>query len=673
MASMENGDDAKAKDLKSIHELAVKRFDAVAIPQREMREQALQARRFAFIPGAQWDGEWGQAFANSIRVQVNKVRRAYKKIENDYRQNRLVPDFRPDGPNADQSTADTLDGMYRADAYHFKSAQALDNAVQEGISGGMGAFRLCNDYDDEDDPENDYQRVNPGLIITDADQNVYFDGNAKAYDKSDANWCFVLTSFTKEAFNAEFGEDKQSNWPEPTLRQEYDWFTPEVIRVADYYVKVKEKDTLLVMKAKLTGEIERAWKSDLDDDDVKEKRALGWKITEQKRDRVRVRKYVMSGAEVLKDCGFIAGKHIPVVPVYGERQFIDGQERFKGIVADMMDPQRVYNSQMSRLAEISALSPLERPIFTPDQLPPALQTLWAESNINRHPYALAMPVHNPDGSIAQLGPIGYVKPPDVPPALAALMQIANADLADETTDSSEQVRANVSADAMDIAAMRVDAKSGDYLDNIRQSVQRQGEIYFGMASEVYVEEGRKAKTMTEDGDDGEAIIKEPYTDEQGVFGMRNDFTRGKYKVIASVTEATATRRDKTVRSMLKTAEIAAAAGSQDIAQAALITAVMNQDGEGIDGFQKYVRRAAVQQGIVEPNDEEKAQLQQEAENVKPDPAAMALEAQAEELQASAELKLAQADKAVAETALAEARALEIMHKPIAPRDGAPFQ
>jgi hypothetical protein len=73
-----------------------------------------------------------------------------------------------------------------------------------------------------------------------------------------------------------------------------------------------------------------------------------------------------------------------------------------------------------------------------------------------------------------------------------------------------------------------------------------------------------------------------------------------------VTEATATRRDKTVKSALNTAG-RAAVGDNDLAQAALITAIANQDGEGMSELQKYARKKGIQLGLIEPNDEEKAQ------------------------------------------------------------------
>src|SRR4051812_49352752 len=166
--------DRESKRLKAIHERALKRFDACAGPQQEIRAHALMCRRFISIPGAMWEGAWGEQFANSIRVEIDKLSKGVDKIVTDYRENRIVPDFRPSGTGSDQDTADTLDGIHRADSYHFKSQQARDNAFEEAASGGFGAYRLLNDLADPSDKDNDEQRVNPAAIIVDADQRVYF-------------------------------------------------------------------------------------------------------------------------------------------------------------------------------------------------------------------------------------------------------------------------------------------------------------------------------------------------------------------------------------------------------------------------------------------------------------------------------------------------------------------
>jgi hypothetical protein len=140
----------------------------------------------------------------------------------------------------------------------------------------------------------------------------------------------------------------------------------------------------------------------------------------------------------------------------------------------------------------------------------------------------------------------------------------------------------------------------------------------------------------------------------------NDFSRGRYKVMASVTEATATRRDKTVKSALNTASVAMQAGDQDLARAALITAVMNQEGEGTSDMQAYARRKGLEIGLVQPNeDEAKAQAEQQ-QNAVPDPNIALAESQANALNASAELDKARIAETDSKVALNEAKVIETL-------------
>ena len=362
---------------------------------------------------------------------------------------------------------------------------------------------------------------------------------------------------------------------------------------------------------------------------------------------------------MLEDKGRIAGQCIPIVPVYGNRAFVDGMERFWGIVQPNMDLVRVYNSCISRLAEVNATSPNEKPIFTPEMVA-GHEDSWSRQHIDRLAYGLINPLTDPNtGQIVATGPLAYIKPADMSPVLAALLQIVSSDLLEDEQDGADTVKANTSAEAMDIAAMRVDAKSGVYLDNMRQSVQREGEIYLGIASEEYTEEGREMNTMTEDGDDGQIILMEN-TSEGGENRIRHDLTRGKYKVIASVSEATATRRDKTVRSSLHIAEVSLNAGDNEMSQAAVITAVTNSDGEGIDDLKKFARKRGLAIGLFEPNEEEQAEAAKQQEGAEPDLTTILVQAQAEDLKASAEKK-------TAETAKAEAQTLQIMDELSTPK------
>lgn len=640
--------DATEKALDDLHDRAMKRFDEAVLPQLEGRALSLAARRFIAIAGAQWEGEWADPYENAIKLEIDKVARGHEKIQRDYNENRIVPDFRPAGGKGDQDSADTLDGLHRADDYHFKAQQARDNAFSEASAGGMGAYRLATDWADPYDKDSDEQRINPGLIIADADQRVFFDPADQTYDKSKSRYCFVLTPCLRSQFEDEYDE-AAANWPDPKLDRPFDWFTADVVIKAEYYEVEDTDDRIMIFTHKLSGEEQRWWKSELEPSEISDLKAKGWEVKTRPGKRRRVSKSVLSGLDVLKKPAYIAGGHIPIVPVYGKRWFVDGIERFEGCVQKKMDAQRLRNSLLSRLAETSAQSPREIPIFAPQQIPAALQTHWANMVLDRHPYALAEPLLDPvTGQIAAQGAIGNIPAATVSAADAALIQIAGNDLIEDQQDGADEVKANTSEEAMQLAATRVDARSGIFLDNMRQSVQCEGEIYLSMASEVYWEAEREVETMSEDGDDGIAVLQQPYVDPKtGKSGVKNDFSRGRFKCVVTVTEATATRRDKTVKSMLHTAEVAQAAGDQELAQVAILTAVMNQDGEGTQDMQRYARGRLVKMGVVEPTDEEKKIM--DAASQQPDPSTELVNAQIEALKAGAAKDMSDGQIAVLKT------------------------
>jgi hypothetical protein len=638
------GQEADEDELQEVFDRALQRFDRAVLPQLEVRMLALAARRFIAIPGAQWEGDFGDAFDNSIKLEINLTKDGLEKIYRDYNENRIVPDFRPAGGKGDEESAATLDGLYRADAYHFKAQQALDNAFSEGTAGGMGAYRLSNEWADPYDKNSDHQRINPASAIVDADQRVFFDPDSKLYDKSDAGYAFVITAKARQSFEEEY-EGKISDWPVPMPHPIYDWFTPDVVKVAEYYEVEEREEKLFVLTQALSGAEERYFESEIDPQELADMRKTGWSQSVRTVKRKRVHKYVMSGEEVLADKGIIAGDRIPIAPYYGKRSFVDGTERFEGYVQSKMDVQRLYNMVLSKLAETSAQSPREIPIFLSQQMPPHLADLWAKQIVDRHSYALVDPVIDPSsGEIKAMGPIGKVEAPQIDQATAALVQIARNDLTADQQDGSDQAKANTSEEALAFAATRVDAKSGIFLDNFRQTVQCGGEIYLSMCADIYYEPGRTVETMTEDGNDGTVQLVQPYVDQKGVASYQNDFSTGHYKVVVNVTEATATRRDKTVRSCLNTAAIATQLGDNELAQAALITAIANQAGEGMDDLQKYARKKGIMAGLIEPSDEEKAMLEQAAQQQQqqPDPQAEFLAAKTKEAAASAIEKTANA-------------------------------
>lgn len=656
----------KEDRLAEVHEEALREFNRAYDPQQEVRLQCLQDRRFVSVPGAQWEEGLARQFENRPRFEVNKIHMSVMRIFNEYRNNRITVDFRPIDDGASDETADALDGLYRADERECNAQEAYDNCFDEGVSGGFGAWRLRADYEDEEDEDDDRQRIKIEPIY-DADSSVFFDADAKRQDKSDATRCWVIYSISHSAYEQEYGAIS-SSFPKEGALVEFDWFTPDVCYLAEYYKVEEERKTLNVWKLAVTGEEVKLPEDDEGETDLE---AQGYFLARKKKVKIRrIHKYIMSGDRIIEDCGRIAGKYIPIIPFYGKRAFIDNVERIQGHVRLTTDLMRLYNMLISLLAEISVYSPVEKPILTPEQIQ-GHELTWAEDNIKRNPYLLLNPIVNPDGSATPVGPIGYTKPPAIPASMAALMQLCNIDMQEllGAQGGAEEVVSNISAKAVELIQTRLDMQTFIYMDNFSKAVRQSGKVWLSMAQEIIDEEGRKLKTLGVDGSEDEITLLQPMQDAQGEAYQAFDLTKGRYGVYADVGPSFTTRRDGTVRALSGLLQY-----TQDPQERAALTGVIfqNIDGEGLQDLKDWNRKRLVAMGVVKPTDAEKEQMQKEAEAQAGQPPSaqdafliaeaeksrnLAQKAQAETLQTLEEVK-----QTKAETEKTLAQAQEIIKK-----------
>ncbi|HCA5022808.1 TPA: hypothetical protein MW161_000546 [Acinetobacter baumannii] len=635
----------KKEQLATIHARAKAQFDKIQSAVRDERQQCLEDRRFYSIAGAQWEGKLGEQFANKPKFEVNKIHLAVIRIINEYRNNRITVDFVSKDGSQNDELADTCDGLYRADEQDSGAEEAYDNAFEEAVGGGFGAFRLRACEEDEEDEENERQRIKIEPIF-DADSCVFFDLDAKRQDKADANFCFVLTSMTHDAYKEEYGDDPAS-WNKDISNAEFDWCTPDIVYVAEYYVveKVKEKQHIFVL---IDGTEQRYMADELEKDPSIQERldATGAQELRVKTlERRKVHKYMMSGSEILEDCGYIAGRNIPIVPVYGKRWFIDNIERCMGHVRLCKDVQRLQNMQYSRLGEIAALSPIEKPILFGEQVA-GYEHMWAEDNIKNNPFLLINPLTDANGNVIAQGPMSYTKPPQVPPSLAALLQLTSSDIREllGNQEQGEKINANVSAEAIDLVQSQLGQQSVIYFSNFAKAVKRGGTIWLSMAKELYVEEGRRMKMIGRQDEVDSVELARPVIGENGI-EYENDLTKASFDVTVDVGPTSSSRRAATVRAL--TALLPYTSDPQDM-KVLQSMIYMNMEGEGIKDFRNYYRKYLVQLGVVEPTDEEQQEMMAAAQNQPPDPNAQYLEAAAEEASAKAQKAKADTIKVVAD-------------------------
>jgi Phage P22-like portal protein len=648
--------------LANLHADALRQFNDIQTALRDERLQCLQDRRFYSLCGAQWEGPLSDQYENKPKFEVNKIMLAVIRIVNEYRNNRITVDYVSKDGSENDRLAEVCDGLYRADEQASVADEAYDNAFEEAVGGGIGAWRLRTVYEDEEDDENDKQRIRIEPIY-DADSSVFFDLNAKRQDKSDAKYCFVVTSMTRDSYKDIYNDDP-TDWPKIIHQSEFDWATPDIVFVAEYY-KIEEKSETIRIFQAIDGTEERYSEAEFENDETLEETlmAIGTREVRQKRvKRMKVRKYIMSGGKVLEDCGYIAGKCIPIVVVFGKRWFVDNVERCMGHVRLAKDAQRLKNMQLSKLGEISALSSIEKPILTPEQVA-GHQVMWAEDNLKDYPYLLLNPVTGADGGTQIMGPVAYTKSPQIPPAMAALLQITEQDMQDilGNPQGADKMVSGVSGKAVELIQTRVDMQTFIYMSNFAKGMKRCGEIWLSIAREIYTENKRKMKTIAATGEAGMVELMQPMIDQQtGAMVMDNDLTTATFDVIADVGPSSSSKKQATVRALTGMLQL-----TQDPETAQVITAMamMNMEGEGLSDTNAYFRKKLLRMGVVKPTDDESKELQEEMQQPKPpDPNAVYLEAAAEEATAKAAKARADTVETIANAELKNAQTAQTLSK-----------
>jgi len=315
--------------------------------------------------------------------------------------------------------------------------------------------------------------------------------------------------------------------------------------------------------------------------------------------------------------------------------------------------------QLSKLAEFSASSTMQKPIVTPEQIA-GHENLWKDDNIKNYPYLLINPITDAMGNEVAQPPIGYTQPPAIPPAMAALLQLTDQDIKEllGNQQMGEEIRANLSGDLMEMVQNKLDMQTYIYMSNMAKAMRRCGEIWLSMAKDIMVEENRKVKGVSESGNVEYLEISKPFLNKDtNEVEYINDISKHNLDVNVSVSPSTSTKKAKTVRDLTKMMPMVTDPELQQVLSA---TAIMNMEGEGVEDIKGYVRRKLVRMGAVTPDEREMQDLQSEMQNMKPSANDVYLQSAAQNEQAKAMKAQADTQKSLAQAEKAKAEALETM-------------
>lgn len=625
------------------------------------RERAADDMVFYYV--TQWDDNTLGESELQYRGEFNVLRKAGRQIMADLRANPIQIDFDPKAGTR-QDGADLLDGLYLSDDRVNTSQESYDNASNETVVCGVGAWELYTTYEsNRAGNENQVIRRRP---IYEANSNCFWDPNAKRLDKSDATYVSILVPYTYEAYEKlyeeltgeEYEGKSMASFSDPQESYAFPWAIGknEAVYIVTFYCRKKVKDKIITMVDPL-GQTMMLKESDLVDvmDDMLD---LGFEIeSEREIERWQVKKYIASGEEILngemgedgeREGEIIAGENIPVVPVYGERAFIEGEEHYEGVTRLAKDPQRLRNFQMSYLADIVSRSPRPKPIFNPEQLQ-GFEFMYEPAGAdNNYPYMLMNRLAS-DGTPLVQGPVSQMPEQQVPQALmlslsesrTAVEDVANTGLPNDILD------VDLSGKAVQALQQRLDQQSIVYQQNLKFAKRRDAEIYASMATVVYDSPREVTLTLPDGSRKKEKILSSVQDAQTGELVVLNDLTNMEFDVYADVGPSYSSVKDKTVEQINSMMSVAAQAGDQALVKILLLKQAALVDGIAFDDVRDYANKQLMMMGVRKPETPEDEQFMQEQANQEKAPDPMMVAAQAEMMKGQAAQMKAQSDMQIA--------------------------
>jgi len=630
-------------DLKDIHQLALKRFKAIDDYERDQRKLAIEDLRFAHAEDGQWSEEWTEKRGDRPRFTFNRVIGVIKQITGEHKQNRSRIKITPDGDGASDKTADVFGGIIRKIEKYSKASNSYDNSFDEKTAGGYGGWRVLTEYQDESFDQNIC--IKP---IVSASSSHYIDIASTEIDGSDAGHQFLITDVSEEEFKESYPDASMTDFTDTIYHADYckGWFNEGKVRIAEYWLKTPVDKEIVLLSNGSVIDVET------DGDALDELSEQG--ITEVKRRKVKSHKvemYKMNGAEILEGPMEWAGKHIPLVPDYGEQITIEGKRFTRGIVRFAKDANRAFNYARSTDIEAYSLTPKD-PYWLTTKMAAAHQKQLEDFPKKNQAFMLytADPAH--PGPPSRSG---------APSVSAAGIEIARQSVDDiHATTSMYPPAMGNAPQLLSEKSIRTQAEKGDissyiYQDNHEKALRFTGEILVDLIPKIMDTEQEiqiegidgKAETVMINGMEKDALGQVVKDKQTGKEIFVNSLSQGRYAVSIETGPAFSTQRDESAQQLIELSN-----GSDLFAEITPDLIAKNLNLVDGDEFVKRARKVMIQKGIADPTDEEIQELGLDQQQ-QPDPQAIALtdnvNAQTRKLEVDTQLQDAKTQETLVKT------------------------
>lgn len=331
----------EAPDADDVVKTALKLFQRDKEAWGEVYQNALDDLEFQNPDreGAQWDPSDYQNRIETRRpaLTIDQLSQFVHQVANDIRMNTPSINVIPSN-DGDEETAEVFKGLIRNIEYRSNADDVYDNASLSAIRCSVGFIQIDHDYVDDEGFEQELliKRVNNPLAC-------WIDADSIECDGRDARHGTILEPISVAQFKKDYpGKDPVSFGEDET---QTDFKDEDIINLAHFYrLQDESKDISVDDAGNIVPYIEG----------MARKRTIKKTIVER---------YKLSGKDVLEKTTF-PGKYIPIVPVYGEENWINGKRHLISLIRRAKDPQRMQNYWASLETELLQKMP-QAPVMVP--------------------------------------------------------------------------------------------------------------------------------------------------------------------------------------------------------------------------------------------------------------------------------------------------------------------
>lgn len=505
--------------------------------EAENRARAAEDIRFARL-GQQWPEQVRLDREREGRpcLTINRLPSFIRQVVNDSRMNTPQIKVKPVDDNADPDTAEIYSGLIRNIEYVSQADIAYDTALESAVTCGMGYFRICTDYAGETEFAQDIfiKRVTNPL-------SVVFDAYSESLDGADWRHAFLVEWIHKDEFRRRFGKRADPASFSGSVVDGLEFMHADMVRIAEFWEIVETPGKLLLLSdGSVLTEADYLKPHPALGMPVKDiMDSLGIGVARTRKTTMRSVKQRILGADVLEEEDW-AGKHIPIVPVFGDEIFVDGRRYLKSLIRDAKDAQQMLNYWRTASTELVALAP-KAPFIGPTGFAKTDAKKWNTANVKSWPY------------IEFDGAIPPQRQPFAGPPAGALQEALNA--SDDIKsilgiyDASLGARSNETSGRAIMARQREgDVSTFHFVDNLAKSIAHAGRILVDLIPKIYDTE-RIVRVIGYDGETENVGLKTQttYKGVERVF----DLGVGKYDVAVDTGPSFTTQREEAATQMIE--------------------------------------------------------------------------------------------------------------------------